>query len=246
MKALVAPTLAMLAALAILLSLGTWQLARKGEKEALIAAVEARSRGPALALPPAPTWRGLDPEAFDYAKVRIEGRFRGDREAHVYGIAEDPRSRAAQPGWWIYAPFDLAAGGVLFVNRGFVPFELEEPGRRPGSAAPTGTVTLEGLVRRPEGRGAFTNPDDPARSRFYLRDPAAFARALGLGEVAPFTVDQSTPNPSGLPRAGLTRVTFPNRHLEYALTWYGLAATLVAVWAAFLWSRRRERACPPA
>jgi surfeit locus 1 family protein len=225
-------------AFAILIALGFWQLARKGEKEALIAAVQARAHGPAEALPAPAAWPGLDLARLDYRRVRLDGRFRPDREAHVYGIANDPRTRAAQPGWFVYAPFELVGGGVVLVNRGFVPVDRKDPRARP--EPPLGAaVVIEGLVRTPEERGLFRPADDPAANVLHTRDPAALARALGVA-AAPFTVDQATPNPAELPRAGLTRLVFPNRHLEYALTWFGLAATLVGVWGAYVFGRRRR------
>ena len=60
----------------------------------------------------------------------------------------------------------------------------------------------------------------------------------------PFTIDaDARPEPpGGLPRGGVTRLDLPNRHLEYALTWYGLALTLIGVYAAFAASRLRIRA----
>jgi surfeit locus 1 family protein len=225
-------------AFAILLALGSWQLARKGEKEALIAAIEARARGPAVGLPVAAEWPRLDLALLDYQRVWLDGRFRPGGEAHVYGIANDPRTRAALPGWFVYAPFELAGGGVVLVNRGFVPIDRKDRATRP--EPPLGApVAIEGLVRAPEQRGLFRPADDPVANVFHTRDPAALARALQV-EAAPFTVDQATPNPAELPRAGLTRLVFPNRHLEYALTWFGLAATLVGVWGAFLFGRRRH------
>jgi surfeit locus 1 family protein len=239
-RAILWPTIAMLVVLALLLTLGTWQLFRKGEKEALIATVSARAHGAAVSLPPRHDWPQLDLEALDYQKVRLTGAFQ-PAERHVYTILPETRGRAAQPGWWVYVRLVLAEGGSVFVNRGFVPYAQKELSSRPASVTPIGTVNIEGLVRRPEGRGSFTNTDDPARNIFYARDPALFARSLAVDDVAPFTVEQTTPNATDLPLAGQTRVTFPNRHLEYALTWYGLAATLVAIWGVFVAGRLRGR-----
>ena len=46
--------------------------------------------------------------------------------------------------------------------------------------------------------------------------------------------------PGGWPKGGVTRLELPNRHLEYALTWYGLAGALVAVFIAFAATRWRQ------
>jgi surfeit locus 1 family protein len=71
------------------------------------------------------------------------------------------------------------------------------------------------------------------------------AEALDLPpeRTAPYVVDAAageTP-PGGLPQAGETRLTFPNNHLQYAITWYGLAATCVAVFLVFARRRLRDR-----
>jgi surfeit locus 1 family protein len=227
------PTLAMLPVLGILVGLGAWQLARKAEKEALIAAVEARAFGEAVALPQRDAWAGADPGRLDFQKVRLDGRFRAAPEFRLYTIVSDRRGGGARPGWMIYQPFDLASGGTVIVGRGVVPEPLGNSGARVSAPPPEGDVTLEGLVRAPEQRGLFAASDDPARNAWHTRDARAFARSAGL-EAAPFTVEQSTPNPGGVPLAGTTRVSFANRHLEYALTWYGLALGLVLVTVAYL------------
>ncbi|MDO8534518.1 MAG: SURF1 family cytochrome oxidase biogenesis protein, partial [Xanthobacteraceae bacterium] len=52
----------------------------------------------------------------------------------------------------------------------------------------------------------------------------------------------ATPNPGGLPQVGETLLVFPNNHLGYALTWYGLAAALAGVFSVFAWQRLWEDA----
>ena len=62
---------------------------------------------------------------------------------------------------------------------------------------------------------------------------------LDSSGLVPFFVDaDATPNPGGLPVGGVTLIDLPNSHLQYALTWYGLAGTLVVVFGLFAWKRR--------
>jgi len=97
-------------------------------------------------------------------------------------------------------------------------------------------------VRWPEQRTYFTPADDPARGNWFTRDPQAVAAAKGLGPVAPFYVAQESPvPPGGLPKPGALRAALPNNHLQYALTWFGLALTLVGVFGAWLTVRLRNR-----
>jgi surfeit locus 1 family protein len=129
---------------------------------------------------------------------------------------------------------------VVLVNRGFVPLDRADPATgREGN--PEGEVEVTGLLREPEPRNAFTPADDAAKRLFFVRDPGPIAEALGVAPAAPFTIDADAgPNPGGLPQGGETRLAFPNRHLEYALTWYGLAGALLAVFMAFAWRTIRD------
>jgi surfeit locus 1 family protein len=71
------------------------------------------------------------------------------------------------------------------------------------------------------------------------------ALAKGLTRVAPFIVDaDATANPGGWPKGGQTRLAIPNDHLTYALTWFGLALTLLGVVGAYAWGRRRAEPEP--
>ncbi len=98
----------------------------------------------------------------------------------------------------------------------------------------SGPITVSGLLRMPEGRSWFTPADDPSHDIWQERDPVAIAKAYGLERVAPFFIDaDNKPNPGGLPQGGETRLVFPNRHLEYTVTWFGLALTLMAVFIVF-------------
>lgn len=136
------------------------------------------------------------------------------------------------PGYWVMTPL-MTRWGTLLVNRGFVPSELRDPARRPAGLV-AGPVRVTGLLRMSEPGGAFLRHNDPATGRFYSRDVAAIARVRGLSTVAPYFLDaDATPVPGGWPRGGLTVVRFRNAHLQYALTWFALAAlSLAGAWIA--------------
>ena len=198
-------------------ALGVWQLERRIWKLDLIERVDARVSGPANTVPPALRWAQLDPEAFEYRKVRLSGVFRHDRETLVDALTE------RGPGYWVVTPLVTPVGTIL-INRGFVPAERADArSRSPGQVA--GPVAIVGLMRVTEPNGRFLRPNRPREGRWYSRDVAAIARARSLGPVAPFFIDaDGTPNPGGLPVGGLTVIHFRNAHLSYALTWFGLAA----------------------
>lgn len=226
-------------AFAILIALGVWQMQRLAWKQDLIARATEGATGSAIAAPVPEEWDRLSLETLDYRKMALHGRFLPG-ELYYYASLSEPRGPYGGAGYFVYAPF--ATGGfTVMVNRGFVPFETREPQARPGSAPPLGDVTIEGLARQPE-RPNFITPEPDFETRvWFAREPQRMAQSLGVrGPVAPYTLDLArhfTP-PSGLPQAGETRLIFRNNHLNYALTWFGLAAVLVVVTAAFV---RRSR-----
>jgi surfeit locus 1 family protein len=127
------------------------------------------------------------------------------------------------------------------VNRGFVP--QDRRGKDQRDPAPEGAVAITGLLRPDDTRNWFTPEDRPADGLYFARSIAAIGTGLQVeAPLAPFTIDllaSETP-PSGFPQAGETRMAFTNNHLGYAFTWYGLAAALLAVFAASIWGRLRS------
>ena len=197
--------------IAALTGLGAWQLQRLAWKNRLIATVDDRIHSP-----PAPAPAPSDPVEV-YRPVSISGRFLQDKRTFVQAVTR------LGAGFWVMTPLRSDRGFTVLVNRGFVP-----PDKRDlpdGDAAQTVRVT--GLLRLTEPGGGFLRHNDPADDRWYSRDVAAIAQARGLNDVAPYLIDaDATPNPGGLPVGGLTVVQFPNSHLQYALTWFALAAML--------------------
>jgi surfeit locus 1 family protein len=146
--------------------------------------------------------------------------------------------RGTTLGGHLLTPLIRADGGPpVLVDRGWVPFERAGV----GIARPEGEVAVIGYARPPDPRGTFAATDDAAGRRFYTFDPAAIGAALGLPAVAPFglvALAQPGESPRALPAPAQTLPRPNNPHLGYAITWYGLAAGLVAVVIAFALRRR--------
>ena len=242
-RGLILPGLLTLAGFGVLVGLGAWQVERMGAKQRLIDRVEARLTQPAVPLPPESEWPGLQSKAVDYLKVSLSGRFLHDKEARLNGFLSGSRTGDTTAGFFILTPLVLPDGATVIVNRGFVPTALAEPSTRKAGQV-DGTVTVTGLLRPPEMPGYFVPANDPARNIWFSRKPDEIAAAFGLVRAAPFVVEaDATANPGGWPRGGNTLVSFPNNHLQYALTWFALAIAILAVFFAF--ARQRLRA-PPA
>jgi len=238
-RGLLLPAIVVLGALAVLLGLGTWQLERKAWKDELIATLQARLSGPPTQLPSRSDWSKLDRVRDEFTRVTFRAEFEPGAEALVYASGgSNLRPDTSGPGYWVFAPARLSDGATVVINRGFVP-----EGRQRAATRPEGTVsgpaTITGNLRWPEARGLFTPADNA--DLWFTRDPAAMAAAKGWGAVAPFYVDQEAPLASGgLPKAGPLKISLPNNHLQYAVTWYGLALMLVLVVAFFWRAKRRE------
>ena len=230
---------------AVLVSLGFWQVQRLHWKQDLIAQVASQ-----LAVEPTPapgpdSWSALDIASAEYRPVRLSGRFLNHLEAHVVFTLTQPKGPRGGVGYMVMTPLQTDDGWIVYVNRGFVPRDHRNPDSR-ADGLPEASVTVEGLLRRP-GRRVWLGPaDDPEGNEWFSRDPVAFAASAGLSPqtVAPYIVDAfADPDlPGGLPQGGETVVTFSNNHLQYAVTWFGLAFALVAVFIAFVVKARHRPA----
>ncbi len=229
----------------VLISLGTWQIQRKAWKEGLIAALHAELSAPPVALPPAGAWASLDRQALEYHRVRFTAQFDNANEALVFAAPSIFRPDVEGPGYWVFTPARLADGRVVIVNRGFVPDSRKLPSSRPqGQIA--GPIEIVGALRWPEERHWFTPRDEPAKNLWFARDPEAIAAVKGLdkaaGPVAPFYVEQESPvPPGGLPKPGKLVVSLPDNHLQYALTWYGLALVLLISYLTWAFGPGRDQ-----
>lgn len=221
---------------AVLVGLGTWQLQRLAWKEGLIAAVDARIKEPPRPLADIER-QFAETGDVDYWPVSTTGRFLNDRESHFLATWQ------GRAGFFVYTPLALPDGRYVLVNRGFVPFERKDAATRPEGQV-EGELAVTGLARNPltEKPSSLVPDNDPAKNVFYWKDIHAMAAKAELpaDRLVPFFIDaDKSSNPGGLPIGGVTLVNFPNNHLQYALTWYGLAAALAAVLGAWLIKRRR-------
>ncbi|WP_434053297.1 MAG: SURF1 family protein [Roseibium sp.] len=246
-KKLVIPVIAAAIGLTILLNLGFWQLNRLEWKSGLIAQVEEGISKPPVTAPGPDAWQALG-EGDDYLHVVLEGAFL-DGNTFYYTALSDPTGPLGGPGVMVYTPFRTTAGWTVFVNRGFLPQDLANEPKRNALLAPKDNVQVTGLLRLSE-KPNWTTPEPNAEDKlWFARDTGAMGSVLGVGAegLAPYSIDldaKATPA-SGLPQAGETLVRFKNDHLGYALTWFGLAATLVGVFLAYaasvLWPRKQDK-----
>jgi surfeit locus 1 family protein len=243
---LLIPGLFALIGLVVLLGLGTWQLQRKAWKEALIATLDKRLNDAPIALPPASQRSSLNQAADEFTRVRFTGAFLPgrrlndtEREARLYTGASALRTDIKSPGYFVFAPARLPDGSTVVVNRGYVADPHPTASTAP-VPLPMGPVEAVGVIRWPEPPGWFDTVHSDADDLWFVRDPLAMAARNGWGFVAPFYIDMEAPvPPGGVPKPGSIQVHLRNEHLQYAITWYGLAAVLAVMFA--IWAVRRRR-----
>ena len=223
-RPLLGPTLWFLLGFAVLAGLGFWQIQRLGEKEVLIANIETGMRAAPVSLGDV---LREDPAAAEYRHVRVTGRFLHDSELYLFS-----RGPMGAVGVDIVTPLVEADGQTVLIDRGFVPDALRDPKTR-AAGQPAGEVVLTGVLRRSQLPGMFTPAPDRQSRLWFVRDVPDMAAALGL-MVPPILIEaDATPNPGGWPLGGRTQTDIPNDHLQYAMTWFGLALALLAIYLLY-------------
>jgi cytochrome oxidase assembly protein ShyY1 len=223
--------------------LGVWQLQRRIEKHALIAALTERVAAEPAPLPPASRWATLHADNDEFRRVRFIATYARAPDAMVYSAGSAVREDVSGPGTWAFAPARLASGEPVVINAGFVANTMQDREVQDRAVAKLVTgapVTFTGYLRFPESAGLLTLAPNPAKRLWFDRDHLAMAHALGWGAVAPFYVDLESPAPeNGIPKPGPLSVHLRDEHMQYAITWFSLAAIVAIAFA--VWWRRQGR-----
>jgi cytochrome oxidase assembly protein ShyY1 len=229
--------------LALLVGLGVWQLQRRVEKHALIAALTERLAAAPEALPSPAQWNALTPARDEFRRVRVSAAYAPLPDAMVYSAGSAIREDISGPGTWAFMPARLPSGETVVVNTGFVQNTMQDRAQqdRAVTRLVTGApVTMTGYIRFPESAGALTPAENSTSRLWFTRDHRTMARALGWGDVAPFYIDLESPAPeSGIPKPGPLEVHLKDDHLQYAITWFGLAGAVLIAFGVWWRGQRR-------
>lgn len=212
-RRVIVPAIAGVLGVAILLALGIWQVQRLQWKAGLIAEIETRVAAEPVALPGSP-----DPARDRLLRVTAEGRL-AEGELNVISSL-----RPWGPGYRIVTPLVLEDGRRILADLGFVPQEMKDGADRPGGASTGHAVQVTGFLLWPAETDGFTPEPDLERNIWFARDVDAMAAAL---DTQPLLIVAESHSLGEWPRPMPPGTDLPNRHLEYAITWFGLAL----VWA---------------
>jgi surfeit locus 1 family protein len=241
-RGLIGLSLFTLVIVGFLIGLGVWQLQRRTAKHALLAALSERLSATPNVLPAAATWPSLNPERDEFRRVSFTATLKPLPDAMVYASGSAVRPDAVGPVTWAFLPAQLSSGETIVINAGFVQNTMQDRAQQDRAVQRliTGApVAMTGYLRFPEAAGTLTATTDAAKRLWFTRDQRAMAQALGWGDVAPFYVDLQSPVPdSGIPKPGPLDVRLKDDHLQYAITWFGLAAVVLGAFG--VWVRQRS------
>lgn len=237
-RGLVPLTIFALIGIALLVGLGVWQLQRLEWKEALIARIDARSKGTPISLDKA-LRIAKERRNPSYYRVQVEGRFHHDKERYLYAIGD------GEQGWHVITPMETVNGNMVLIDRGFVPHDLKDPSARPAGQVES-VVSVNGILRTPEVQTVFTPDNEPVANRWFWRDLGGMARSMfpdGTIQVAPFFIEAEVSEiPGGWPKGGQTQLLITNNHLQYVLTWFSLALVLLVIYTLYARNIYRDTA----
>lgn len=233
----------------LFVGLGVWQLQRRTEKHALIAALTERVTAAPTPLPEPSQWRALSAARDEFRRVTFTATYRRAPDAMVYSSGSAVREDISGPGTWAFLPARLASGETVVVNAGFVPNTMQDRQVQDRAVAKLVTgapAALTGYIRFPERPGLFTPAENRDKRLWFARDHLAMASELGWAQgkssVAPFYIDLEAPVPAdGIPKPGPLTVHLPDNHMQYAITWFSLAVLVLIVFVVWLRGRRAER-----
>lgn len=245
-------TIAALVALAVLIGLGVWQVQRLAWKTDMLARIAALQNAPAQPLA-AVLDRAQAEKDVEYTRVQVDcPGLATAKFGQVYAVIDgEIASRLVSA-----CPLNSDRFDAVLVDRGYI---LDTTSARPAVGLDTATVSIVGVLRTGDkkpprqaglltvevtdvgaGKTTVAPPSPPTWMGRHLQTIAAY---LGVRRPAPyFLMAETSSNPEfrALAPKGVP-TDIPNNHLSYALTWFGLAGTLVGVYAALLWRKMTGR-----
>ena len=218
--------------LAVLLYLGLWQVQRHFWKADLLEKLQTRSEAAPKSLTPDMVAPGAGlAEALnklEFQRVNVTGEFLHDKELYLLN-----RSLNGNPGLHVITPLRQLDGGVVLIDRGWVPFEKRNPPERMDGQI-TGTVTVEGILRLMKGQGSFTLDNEPKKNTWFYWDAAQMVAATGNDSLSPYYIlAAKNESAATFPIGSQWTLDIRNYHIEYAITWLSLFFALIIIYVVY-------------
>lgn len=220
MRRMIKPLLVGVIGVAILISLGVWQLERLKWKEAKLAAINIMLVDAPVELPAT-----VSVEADRYRGVTLSGAYTGEAALKLDSLADQG------PGKRVIAVFQTSAGRRVLVDRGIW---LDGTPGDPGRAH---EAVVVGNLDWPQEADSYTPPPDPKTGLWFARDVPAMAKALN---TEPTLIVAREPTGDGIAPVPLDTSAIPNDHWQYAMTWFSLACVWFVMTVFLLWRIRQQ------
>ena len=225
------PTVMTVPILIFLILLGNWQVERLDWKLGLIEQIETRAFMDPIDLP----FNTSNLDDMEYLSVSVKGHFNNDQEMTFYSVG--PNGAA---GYDLYTPFTTVDDKLIIVNRGWVPERMKNQEGRPETLI-DGEQIITGLLRKPSTKLWYGPENEPENNNWYYGDIDGMAKAHNLNAVYPmYLYAVITDKKPSFPIAGRTEFNIVNNHLDYAMTWYGLAIVLVVIFIIACTTRKEN------
>ena len=211
-----------LAGTAVLLWLGNWQLDRLAWKQTVLEQIDQRIAAPAVPVPPIP-----DPSEDMYLQVFAEGRF---GQEYIRVLVSQKRIGA---GYRVISAFKTEGRRIL-VDRGFIDLSMSSDMQADQA------VVVQGNLHWPDEVDGFTPAPDLEKNIWFARDVRALSEALQTQPIL-IVASQISPPDQNIKPLEIDSSAIPNDHLQYAVTWFSLAAIWIMVSGAFLWHSQKKK-----
>ncbi len=207
---------------AILLTLGAWQFQRMNWKKGVLEQIDRVILADPVALP-----ENINKAQHQFLPVKLSGTITED-EIDVLGSV-----KKIGPGYRIISAFVTDDGRRIMLDRGYVVTRAKEALR------PAHRATIIGNLHWPDEKGSSIPDPDIEKNIWFARDIPAMAAVLNTEPVLVVQRQSSEENLVTTPFP-VDSSTIPNRHLEYVVTWWGLALAWLGM-SAYLIVRIRRK-----
>ena len=211
-----------IAGTAVLGWLGNWQLDRLAWKQTVLEQIDQRIAAPAVPVPLTPV-----PSEDTYLPVFAEGRF---GQEYIRVLVSQKRIGA---GYRVISAFKTEGRRIL-VDRGFI--DLSKSSDMQADQA----VVVQGNLHWPDEVDGCTPAPDLEKNIWFARDVRALSEALQTQPIL-IVASQISPPDQNIKPLEIDSSAIPNDHLQYAVTWFSLAAIWIMMSGAFLWRSRKKK-----
>jgi surfeit locus 1 family protein len=227
------PTIAALIVVALTLHLANWQKGRAAEKRGLQAVLDQRTT-----LTPLDLNRTVADHDALYRRATARGQFLADKQFFV-----DNKFDGNTVGYHVIAPMVLAdAKRVVLVNRGFVARGPAYPAP-PVVNVPASSTEVLGLLTRPTSKFIELGSAQTTQGSVWQNLTIERYQQQSSGDVVPYVLIADEPAPGSRPVREQPDAKV-EKHVEYMLTWYSLAAAVTILWLVLNTRIKRDENAP--